>query len=90
MAGQKRKTMSHTSETPADDQAGLPYRHSLDTGDRGALVLWAQSRLTEHGYYDGPLDGRYDLAVSKAVRRLQGAEGLAVTGIIDRKTWAAL
>ncbi len=90
MAGQKRKTMSHTSETPADDQAGLPYRHSLDTGDRGALVLWAQSRLAEHGYYDGPLDGRYDLAVNKAVRRLQDAEGLAVTGIIDRKTWAAL
>lgn len=90
MAGQKRKTMSHTSETPTDNQNGLPYRHSLDTGDRGALVLWAQSRLAERGYYDGPLDGRYDLAVNKAVRRLQDAEGLAVTGIIDRKTWAAL
>lgn len=90
MAGQKRKTMSHTSETPNEKQGALPYRHSLDTGDRGALVLWAQSRLAEHGYYDGPLDGRYDLAVNKAVRRLQDAEGLAVTGIIDRKTWAVL
>lgn len=90
MAGQKRKTMSHTSETPAEKQNGLPYRHSLDTGDRGALVLWAQSRLAEHGYYDGPLDGRYDLAVSKAVRLLQNSEGLNVTGVIDRKTWAVL
>lgn len=90
MAGQKRKTMSHTSETPGSQKSGLPYRHSLDTGDRGALVLWAQSRLAEHGYYDGPLDGRYDLAVNKAVRRLQDAEGLAVTGVIDRKTWAVL
>ena len=90
MAGQKRKTMSHTSETPTDDQTGLPYRHSLDTGDRGSLVLWAQSRLAEHGYYDGPLDGRYDLPVNKAVRRLQNAEGLNVTGVIDRKTWAVL
>lgn len=90
MAGQKRKTMSHTSETPSDSDTGLPYRHSLDTGDRGALVLWAQSRLAERGYYDGPLDGRYDFAVNKAVRRLQDAEGLFVTGIIDRKTWAVL
>lgn len=90
MAGQKRKSMSHTSETPTDRQAGLPYRHSLDTGDRGTLVLWAQSRLAERGYYDGPLDGRYDLAVSKAVRLLQNAEGLNVTGVIDRKTWAVL
>ena len=90
MAGQKRKTMNHTSETPGDEQAGLPYRHSLDTGDRGPLVLWAQSRLAEHGYYAGPLDGRYDLAVNKAVRLLQNAEGLNVTGVIDRKTWAVL
>jgi len=90
MAGQKRKTMSHTSETPADDQAGLPYRHSLDTGDCGALVLWAQSRLMEHGHYVGPLDGRYDLEVTKSVRELQAASGLKVTGVIDRKTWAAL
>ena len=90
MATQKRKAMQHTSETPSETTTGLPYRHPLDAGDRGALVLWAQSRLAERGYYDGPLDGRYDLAVSKAVRLLQDAEGLAVTGVIDRKTWAAL
>jgi peptidoglycan hydrolase-like protein with peptidoglycan-binding domain len=89
MAGANRKARTHTSETPADDSA-LPYRHSLDTGDRGVLVLWAQSRLTEHGHYDGPLDGRYDLAVTKAVRAFQGARDLAVTGVIDRKTWNAL
>ena len=68
MAGANRKARIHTTETPSESDAVLPYRHSLDTGDRGALVLWAQSRLTERGHYDGPLDGRYDLAVSKAVR----------------------
>ena len=90
MATQKRKAMQHTSETPTDNTDKYPYRHPLDNGDKGMLVLWAQSRLTERGYYAGPLDGRYDLEVSKAVRGFQNAEGLAVTGIIDRKTWNAL
>lgn len=90
MEGQKRKMMRHTSETPDTNSDKYPYRHSLDTGDRGVLVLWAQARLTEREYYTGPLDGRYDLEVSKAVRRFQDSEGLAVTGIIDRKTWNAL
>lgn len=90
MARVNRAARTHTSETPADSSGSLPYRHSLDTGDRGPLVLWAQSRLAERGYYDGALDGRYDLAVSKAVRLMQDAEGLAVTGVIDRKTWNAL
>lgn len=90
MARVNRAARTHTSETPEDNNGSIPYRHSLDTGDRGPLVLWAQSRLAERGYYDGTLDGRYDLAVSKAVRLLQDAEGLAVTGVIDRKTWNAL
>ena len=85
----KREAWTHTSETPSDGNA-LPYRHSLDTGERGTLVLWAQSRLAEHGHYTGPLDGRYDLAVAKAVRAFQGERGLYVTGVIDRRTWNAL
>ena len=84
-----RKPMTHSSGsiTRAD---GPEYRHSLDTEDRGALVLWAQSRLAQHGVYDGPLDGRYRQAVALAVRQFQDAQGLKVTGVIDRKTWEAL
>jgi len=67
-----------------------PYRHPLDTGDRGVLVMWAQSRLSEDGHYDGPLDGRYDREVTLAVRKYQEAEGLKITGIIDRRTWDCL
>ena len=85
----KREAWTHSSETPSDGNA-LPYRHSLDTGERGTLVLWAQSRLAEHGHYTGPLDGRYDLEVTKAVRAFQGGRGLNVTGVIDRRTWNAL
>lgn len=68
----------------------FPFRHSLDTGDRGALVLWAQSRLTESGHYTGPLDGRYDREMSLSVRRYQSDNSLRITGVIDRKTWECL
>ncbi|HEY7823855.1 MAG TPA: peptidoglycan-binding domain-containing protein [Acidimicrobiia bacterium] len=67
-----------------------PFRHSLDTGDRGVLVMWAQSRLTESEHYGGPLDGRYDREVTLAVRQYQSDKGLKVTGIIDRRTWECL
>jgi len=90
MEGAKRKKMERIEEGTSDIADRFPFRHSLDTGDRGALVLWAQSKLAERGYYTGPLDGRYDLEVSKAVRGFQANEGLNVTGVIDRKTWNAL
>lgn len=88
MASGARKRMSHTSESKMTGP--LEYRHSLDNGDRGALVLWAQSRLTEHGVYEGPLDGRFRLDTGKAVRAFQDRHGLKVTGVIDRRTWDLL
>jgi peptidoglycan hydrolase-like protein with peptidoglycan-binding domain len=84
-----RKPMTHTSGTimPKDRP---DYRHPLDLDDRGTLVLWAQSRLAQHGCYDGPLDGRYRRIVALSVRQFQDSKGLKVTGVIDRKTWDAL
>jgi peptidoglycan hydrolase-like protein with peptidoglycan-binding domain len=81
--------MEHKTEDAPSEQVidRFPFRHPLDTGDRGALVLYAQSKLTEHGTYVGPLDGRYDREVSLAVRQFQEGKGLKVTGVIDRKTW---
>lgn len=88
MASGARKRMKHTSEgTPVGP---LEYRHSLDSGDRGALVLWAQSRLATHGVYAGALDGRFRHDTSKAVRAFQDRRGLKVTGVIDRRTWDLL
>lgn len=70
--------------------AMFPFKHTLDTGNSGILVAWAQAKLTEHGHYTGPIDGRYDREVTLAVRQFQGANSLKVTGVIDRKTWEAL
>jgi peptidoglycan hydrolase-like protein with peptidoglycan-binding domain len=93
MATRQRKPLEKKTETPEKtDSVGdrYPFRHSLDVGDRGVLVMWAQSKLMKHGHYDGPLDGRYDREVTLAVRHFQGANNLRVTGIIDRRTWEAL
>lgn len=91
MSGTRRRkslTVTDTSTPTLADH--LPFRHSLDTGDKGFLVMWAQSRLAQSGHYTGPLDGRYDRAVSLAVRKFQDGSDLKVTGIIDRRTWEAL
>lgn len=91
MSGTRRKPLEVKSGSAVHTLAdAYPFRHSLDTGDRGVLVLWAQSRLAQSGHYTGDLDGRYDREVTLAVRQFQDAKGLKVTGVIDRTTWEAL
>jgi peptidoglycan hydrolase-like protein with peptidoglycan-binding domain len=87
----KRKPIEVKSETIVEQVSDrYPFRYALDTGDRGPLVLWAQSKLSEHGHYDGPLDGKYTRALNIAVRKFQDSKGLRVTGVIDRRTWDVL
>ena len=51
---------------------------------RGGSVKWVQRRLGVKA------TGVYGTATTAAVRRLQAAAGLRVTGIVDAKTWSAL
>jgi peptidoglycan hydrolase-like protein with peptidoglycan-binding domain len=92
MATRKRKPLQQTTiepePTPVADR--YPFRYPLDTGDRGVLVMWAQSRLADTGHYAGDLDGRYDRELNLAVRQFQSDNGLMITGIIDRRTWECL
>jgi peptidoglycan hydrolase-like protein with peptidoglycan-binding domain len=90
MATRTRKPIDHVTESQEQVADRYPFRHPLDTGDKGILVMWAQSKLMKDGVYEGPLDGRYDREVTLAVRKFQDAHGLMVTGVIDRKTWEAL
>jgi peptidoglycan hydrolase-like protein with peptidoglycan-binding domain len=71
-------------------QERFPFRHSLDSGNSGILVMWAQGRLMAEGQYEGELNGRYTREVSLAVRQFQSDNGLRVTGVIDRRTWTVL
>jgi peptidoglycan hydrolase-like protein with peptidoglycan-binding domain len=91
MATRTRKPIEHVTEAAEETVSDrYPFRHSLDTGDKGVLVMWAQSKLMKHDFYEGPLDGRYDREVTVAVRKFQDSRGLKVTGVIDRRTWDSL
>jgi peptidoglycan hydrolase-like protein with peptidoglycan-binding domain len=49
-----------------------------------------QTALQTTGHYDGKIDGIYGPATVDAVKKLQTASGLPVTGYVDRATAAAL
>jgi murein L,D-transpeptidase YcbB/YkuD len=49
-----------------------------------------QTALHTAGYYAGEIDGIYGPSTVKAVEELQKANGLPVTGLVDRATAAAL
>lgn len=49
-----------------------------------------QAALTAAGYYQGEVDGVYGPSTVDAVKALQTAAGLPVTGLVDKATMAAL
>lgn len=52
--------------------------------------MWAQMRLTSHGYSVGPIDGHFGALSRAALRKFQKARGLFVTGDLNSATVAAL
>jgi len=55
----------------------------LKYGDKGEEVRLLQTRLKDLRYYNGPVTGNYLDATRKAIRAVQEAYGLEVTGIAD-------
>jgi murein L,D-transpeptidase YcbB/YkuD len=68
----------------ADDQ-----RKQAEAAVRGYTTA-LQKSLADAGYYQGEVDGVYGPATVDAVKALQKAHGLPVTGTIDKATDAAL
>lgn len=62
----------------------------LRRGSTGPSVRLLQRELQSRRYYSGPLDGRFDTRTENTVRQFQRAQGLAVTGAVNRATWQAL
>lgn len=56
----------------------------------GYDVFLLQERLTELSFYNGPMDGIYDVEVAKAVALFQEENQLEIDGAVDVLTWAAL
>src|SRR5262249_9230002 len=73
---------------PAPSVGPDPGWPALGTGAKGDEVVWLQQHLTAT-YPDVKVSARFDAATTAAVRALQTANGIAVTGTTDASTWAA-
>ena len=65
-----------------------PGYPALGKGAKGDEVIWLQEHLTQT-YPDVTVTGRYDTATIAAVKAIQTANGIAVTGTTDASTWQA-
>ena len=53
----------------------------LQQGDKGYEVEVLQQALNEAGYYNGPIDGRFDGDVAEALAKFQDSNDLDIDGI---------
>jgi murein L,D-transpeptidase YcbB/YkuD len=65
-------------------------RRVLERGTQGAQVRGLQQRLQVHGFYDGEVDSLFGPRTEAAVIAFQQANGIEVTGLVERDTWKAL
>ena len=63
------------------------YKKTLRSGSSGTLVKQLQTRMTELGYYDGPISGNFAKKTLRAVKTIQTQNGLKATGQVDESTW---
>ena len=63
---------------------------ALENGDSGPEVTELQTRLSNQGYYDGPITGYYGPLTQEAVIRFQQDRGLTADGIAGERTLSAL
>lgn len=63
---------------------------TLYWGSSGPNVSKVQSRLSDWGYYNGPIDGVIGGKTAEAIKRFQARNGLAPDGIVGNSTWSAL
>ena len=67
--------------------ADVSFEKKLKSGSSGKLVKTMQERLTELGYYEGPISGNFQKYTTRAVKSVQTQNGLESTGVVDEETW---
>ena len=66
------------------------YLRVTDPPMSGPDVEYVQQRLSDLGFYDGEIDGVYDLETEGAVRAFQEEFGILVDGIVGPDTYNAI
>jgi len=67
-----------------------PFQKKLVRASEGEEVKKVQSRLTELGFFDGPISGYYMNQTMAAVKKFQSYNTLKANGLMDEQTWDAL
>lgn len=67
--------------------AYVAYSRKLKNGSTGTLVKQLQTRLTELGYYTGPISGNFLGKTTTAVKKFQKQNGLTANGTVEEDTW---
>ena len=73
-----------TQEIP---ESAAAFPGQLQKNDTGDTVKQLQTRLTELGYYSGPISGNFLGKTATAVKKVQTQNGLEETGVVDEATW---
>ncbi len=70
--------------TPAPE---VPFTKKLARNSTGKLVKQLQQRLTDLGYYEGPVSGNLLGHTVNAIKSFQKQNGLKDDGIVGEETW---
>lgn len=84
---QASEESSETADAGTVMQGTVAYTERLAKGSTGTLVKQLQTRLTELGYYSGPISGNFLGKTMTAVKTLQKQNGVTVDGIVGEVTW---
>lgn len=71
-------------------QKGSSAAYVLRQGDSGLEVEQLQKALTKEKYYSGPINGRFDAGLAKAVKDFQVKNGMKADGVAGPETLGRL
>lgn len=78
---------SLATPAPLVEATEVPYTKPLARGSTGALVKQLQQRLTDMGYYEGPVSGNLLGHTVNAIKALQKQNAVKVDGSVGEETW---
>lgn len=78
---------ANAAATPA---TAVAFTKKVKRGDTGKLVKQVQTRLTELGYYTGPISGNFLSKTTAAVKAFQQQNALEADGIVGEICWNML
>lgn len=69
-------------------ESAVPFPKKLQYGDSGKAVKQLQQRMTDLGYYTGPVSGSFQGNTRNAVKKIQTQNAMNLTnGVVDEATW---